>query len=131
MTLHDVRPAPCFEPRSAGNLTGITTSGGTLRVGRACRSQTLYQFESVLKISCFEKLLRADIRLHFRFKEFARVKLGISSNRMGGQNLPSPFKLYPCTFTENKLFKYFKPTAVASKARPVAIAQRPYLLVYN
>lgn len=50
MTLHDVRPAPCFEPRSAGNLTGITTSGGTLRVGRACRSQTLYQFESVLKI---------------------------------------------------------------------------------
>lgn len=89
MTLHDVRPAPCFEPRSAGNLTGITTSGGTLRVGRACRSQTLYQFESVLKLSCLEKLLRPDIRLYFRFMELAWVKIIVlSSNRMGGQNLP-------------------------------------------
>lgn len=74
--------------------------------------------------------------MYFRFKEFARVKIIVlSSNRMGGQNLPSPFKLYPSKFTKHKLFKYFKPTAVASKARPemfaVAIGSRPYLLAYN
>lgn len=104
MTLHDVRPAPCFEPRSAGNLTGITTSGGTLRDGRACRSQTLYQFESVLKIKV---VLKYYYELIFDCTFGSRnlqVKIVLSSNRMGGLDLLSPFKLYPYTFKKTHTF---------------------------